>query len=122
MLIRWLIAESRGVLLVAMNRGAIKGGAVVGRCGRRCWYIWGASDKEEHFSVGPILQWKALLWAKSNGCTEYDFGGYTPGATSGPALFKAGFGGREVTFIPPYRTTISPLKYRIFSFLSRTKA
>ncbi len=113
--IQWFIDEnSRGALLLARSENVIYGGAVVGRSGRRCWYLWGAADKHEHFNVGHILQWKALLWAKSHGCTEYDFGGYTPGATSGPAWFKAGFGAAVVHFVPPHRKVIRRARYRLF--------
>lgn len=114
--IRWLITEnSRGVLLLASWGNRLYGGTVIGRSGSRCWYVWGAAEKHERFNVGHILQWKALLWAKSRGCTEYDFGGYTPGATSGPAWFKAGFGGRVVSFVPPHRMVFRRGYYRLFN-------
>jgi peptidoglycan pentaglycine glycine transferase (the first glycine) len=120
--IRWVTrGDSRGALLLARFENVVYGGAVIGRSGKRCWYVWGASDKHEEFNVGHILQWKALLWAKSHGCVEYDFGGYTPGATSGPAWFKAGFGGTVVRFIPPHRKVIRPGPYRIFNFLSQMR-
>jgi len=111
--IGWLINEdSRGALLLARSENRAYGGAVIGRAGKRCWYVWGAADKHEHFNVGHILQWKALLWAKSHGCNEYDFGGYTPGATSGPAWFKAGFGGVVVRLVAPHRRVFRRGRYR----------
>ncbi len=113
--IRWLAsAGARGALLLARYENRVYGGAVIGRAGKRCWYVWGAAEKHEHFNVGHILQWRALLWAKSHGCSEYDFGGYTPGATSGPAWFKAGFGGTAVRFVPPHRRVIRRGCYRLF--------
>jgi lipid II:glycine glycyltransferase (peptidoglycan interpeptide bridge formation enzyme) len=100
----WLITEpSRGALLLARDGGRVAGGAAIVRSGKRCWYVWGASDKHDRFSAGHTLQWHGLLWAKSQGCVEYDFGGYTPGATSGPAWFKEGFGGEIVRFVPAHR-------------------
>jgi hypothetical protein len=118
--IRWLIgSESRGTLLIGRAEGAMLGGAVIARAGRRCWYILGATDKEERMTVGHILQWKALLWAKSHGCTEYDFGGYTPGATSGPAWFKEGFGGTPVHLVAAHRRVIEPKRHNIFRAVSR---
>ncbi len=120
--IRWLIKEkSRGTLLLARRENTICGGAVVARSGRRCWYIWGAANKHDHFNVGHILQWKALLWAKSHACDEYDFGGYAPCATSGPAWFKAGFGGTVVSFVPAHRKVFRPTSYRLFRFASRMR-
>jgi len=120
--IGWLMSvPSRGALLLARTEKAVLGGVVVARAGRRCWYIWGASDKRPQLNVGHILQWHALQWAKSQGCTEYDFGGYTPGATSGPAWFKAGFGGTAVRFTASRRRLLRPGTYRVFSLLSKIR-
>jgi peptidoglycan pentaglycine glycine transferase (the first glycine) len=120
--IGWLTAaDSRGALLLARAENQVYGGAVIGRSGRRCWYVWGAAENPEHFNVGHVLQWKALLWAKSHGCKEYDFGGYVPGATSGPAWFKAGFGGRVVQFVPPRRKIIRRGYYRTFKLICRMR-
>lgn len=117
--IRWLIAsESRGTLLIGCAGGVARGGAIIARSGRRCWYILGANDREEGMTVGHILQWKAILWAKSHGCTEYDFGGYTPGATSGPAWFKEGFGGTIVGLVAPHRRMIERKRYNVFRVVS----
>jgi len=116
----WLIAsESRGALLMASAKGVLHGGIVIARCGQRCWYIWGANARDEHMTVGHILQWRALLWAKSHGCTEYDFGGYTPGATSGPAWFKEGFGGTVVHLVSSHRRVIEPKRYKMFRVFSK---
>jgi len=116
--IHWLINENfRGALLLARSENRTYGGAVIGRAGRRCWYVWGAADKHEHFSVGHILQWKALLWAKSHACNEYDFGGYTSAANSGPAWFKAGFGGTVVDFVPPHRRVFRRGCYGAFNLV-----
>jgi hypothetical protein len=121
-ILRWIVAEpSRGALLLARDGASAAGGAAIVRAGQRCWYVWGASDKREHFSAGHTLQWHALLWAKSQGCTEYDFGGYTPGATSGPAFFKEGFGGQVVHFIPAHRFVIRRRPYRLFRILARAR-
>lgn len=117
--IRWLIAsESRGALLIARAGGVAYGGAIIARSGRRCWYILGANDREEGMTAGHIVQWNAIQWAKSHGCTEYDFGGYTPGATSGPAWFKEGFGGTVVDLVAPHRRMIERKRYNIFRVVS----
>jgi peptidoglycan pentaglycine glycine transferase (the first glycine) len=125
--VRWLVdarfgsTQPRGVLLLARTGNIVRGGAVLGRAGRRCWYIWGASEKAPHVNVGHLLQWHALRWAKSQGCSEYDFGGYTPGATSGPAWFKAGFGGHEVRFVAARRRVLRPRMVRVLGLLSRLR-
>jgi peptidoglycan pentaglycine glycine transferase (the first glycine) len=122
-IVRWLTSEpSRGALLVARADGTICGGAVIARAGRRCWYVWGASGKQQHSAPGHILQWKALQWAKAHGCTEYDFGGYTQGAISGPAWFKEGFGGSVVHLTPVHRRVTEIRRYRVLQALSRIRA
>jgi peptidoglycan pentaglycine glycine transferase (the first glycine) len=121
-IIRWLTEEpSRGALLLVRDQARLVGGAVIVRAGKRCWYVWGANDKPGQFSAGHWLQWQAILWAKAQNCTEYDFGGYTPGATSGPAWFKEGFGGRVVHFIPAHRYVIRRRPYRLFRILARAR-
>jgi hypothetical protein len=121
-ILRWLAREPyRGTLLLASNHDRILGGAVIVRAKKRCWYIWGATEKCEYASVGHLLQWNALLWAKSQGCTEYDFGGYTENATSGPALFKQGFGGELVRFLEPQRIIANQFRHRVMHLLSRLR-
>lgn len=118
----WLMTEpTRGALLLARDQASIAGGAVIVRSGRRCWYVWGASEKHDQFSAGHALQWRAIQWAKARGCTEYDFGGYTPGATSGPAWFKEGFGGEVVHFVPAQRRVIRRGHYVFVNTLSRLR-
>lgn len=118
----WLArTESRGALLIARVGDVVHGGAVIVRAGRRCWYVWGATETQPHLTVGHFLQWKALQWAKAHGCTEYDFGGYTPGATSGPAWFKAGFGGSVVHLVPVHRRVTAPGRYGLLQFLSKVR-
>jgi hypothetical protein len=119
-IIQWLQNEpERGALMLAKYEEAVLGGAVMVRSGRRCWYVWGASRKHTSFSSGHLLQWRAMLWAKTHGCTEYDFGGYTPGATSGPAWFKQGFGGSTVQFVPARREILKPRLYRLLQVMGR---
>ncbi len=119
--VRWLIDDTRrGALLLARAEDAVRGGAVIARCGKRCSYLLGATEND-CYNVGHILQWNALLWAKAHGCDEYDFGGYTPGAKTGPAWFKAGFGGRVVRFAASYRKILRPGYYRVFQLASHLR-
>jgi hypothetical protein len=106
--LEWLLTEpGRGTLLLARHRGKILGGAVLARAAKRCWYVWGAAERYPYASVGYPLQWHALRWAKSQGCREYDFGGYRENAISGPALFKRGFRGTPVQFIDGFTLPVN---------------
>lgn len=119
-IIGWLMTKkSRGQLLLACHEDVLLGGVIVVRAGQRCWYVWGASESHREVNVGHILQWHALLWAKSHGCTEYDFGGYTVGAVSGPAWFKQGFGGSLVHFQQARRSVLRPWYHYFLRRLSR---
>jgi hypothetical protein len=109
----------RGVLLNAVWKSEVLGGVVAVRAGARCWYVWGATKKQSEVNVGHILQWHALQWAKEQGCTEYDLGGYRQGATDGPALFKKGFSETVVRFLPSYRFAIRPARYSAFQLITR---
>ena len=115
----WLLKDSRrGVLLAAFWKGEPLGGVVAIRAGSRCWYIWGATKKSAPVNVGHLLQWHALKWAKDQGCSEYDLGGYRDGAHDGPALFKRGFSEKIVRFLPTYRCAIDPARYSLLRLLT----
>lgn len=82
------------------------------------FYHQGASTHSE-YPVTYLLQWQTILEAKRRGCNYYNFYGiYNPGRTprawQGLSLFKRGFGGFEVDYIPTHDYVISP-KY-VMSF------
>jgi peptidoglycan pentaglycine glycine transferase (the first glycine) len=111
--------RSRGALLIASRKGEPLGGVVVVRVKSRCWYVWGATRKKGEVNVGHLLQWSAMRWAKEQGCTEYDLGGYRQGATDGPAMFKRGFSQSIARFMPTYRYIINPIAYNAFRLVHR---
>ena len=121
-ILAWLQGEpNRGGLFLASRENLAVGGAIVVRAARRCWYVWGASGEHSDFSAGHLLQWHAIRWAKSQGCTEYDFGGYTPEAKSGPAWFKEGFGGKVVRLTAPHRIVLREAQYRLIQVAAKAK-
>lgn len=63
-----------------------------------------------------LLQWEAIREAKKRGCRFYNFWGIlkpgrTPRAWSGLTLFKQGFGGFQVDYIPTQDYIFSPRYY-----------
>ena len=102
------------------------------RFGREAIYMYGASSNtgREHMP-NYLLQWEAIKWAKSNGCTLYDFWGI-PDAPAEDALdaessptntrsglrgvywFKKGFGGREIEYPGAYDYVYNPLLYKVW--------
>jgi peptidoglycan pentaglycine glycine transferase (the first glycine) len=120
--IQWLLDSGRGTLLLARHQGRLMGGTVLARTGRLCTYVWGATAKAEKFSTGQLLQWKALQWAKSVGCTEYDLGNCSPGATTGPYWFKTGFGGSLIHYVPTRYMVLNPVRCQIIFQSQRLKS
>jgi lipid II:glycine glycyltransferase (peptidoglycan interpeptide bridge formation enzyme) len=122
--LRWLEAEAnRGGLLLAHKKdGGLLGGIVIARSGARCWHVWGATSKEGKFSVGHLLHWRAIQWAKERGCSEYDFGGYREDVDSGTAFFKRGFCDDVVHFLPSHRQIISGTRVRVSDLVSKFRA
>ncbi len=67
------------------------------------------------------LQWEAIKEAKKRGCTLYNFWGIkqegrTPRDWDGLTLFKTGFGGRQVDYVPTQDYIISPKYYLTYLY------
>jgi lipid II:glycine glycyltransferase (peptidoglycan interpeptide bridge formation enzyme) len=62
--------------LIAEVDGLPVSHVVLYRFGQTAWYFYGAS-REIHREKMPnyLLQWEAMRWAKSHGCTRYDLWG-----------------------------------------------
>jgi lipid II:glycine glycyltransferase (peptidoglycan interpeptide bridge formation enzyme) len=79
------------------------------------FYHQGATSHHK-VPVSYLLQWEAIREAKKRGCTHYNFWGtLQPGRTPknwhGLSLFKQGFGGYQVDYVPTQDYIINPLKY-----------
>jgi len=105
--------------------------------GTRSWYLYGASTTE-HRNLMPnyLLQWEAMRWARSRGCTQYDLWGvpdedletletrFTSRREGlwGVYRFKRGFGGDLVrtagAWDRPYNKPIYWLYRRVSSWRS----
>jgi lipid II:glycine glycyltransferase (peptidoglycan interpeptide bridge formation enzyme) len=96
-------------LLVAEYEGQPLAALMAFARGRRAWYVYGASnDQERNRMPTYLLQWEAIRWAKSHGCTGYDLWGVPDEDEAkleaefesrhdglwGVYRFKRGFGGK----------------------------
>lgn len=97
--------------------------------GSRAWYFYGASDNNQRNLMPTyLLQWEAMLWAKTHGATEYDLWGI-PDADEdeleanftnrsdglwGVYRFKRGFGGQVVRSVPAFIKVYRPLLYKLY--------
>ena len=95
----------------------------------RAWYFYGASG-DTHREKMPtyLLQWEAIRWAKSMGCTSYDLYGIPDeGETTleaeftqrrdglwGVYRFKRGFGGQIIRTAGAWDRIYRPLRYRLY--------
>ena len=84
-------------LFLAIHEGKISAGAFVARSGQHAHYLWGAADRAlSRQRVGEAVQWAAIEWAVSHGCTRYDLEGIDPVNNPGVYAFKKKMGGDEV--------------------------
>jgi lipid II:glycine glycyltransferase (peptidoglycan interpeptide bridge formation enzyme) len=71
-----LLTPKMGAFLVAEYDGKALASLVVLQCGKKAWYVWGASSNEERSRMpNHALQWAAIQWARQHGATRYDFWG-----------------------------------------------
>lgn len=70
------IEPGDGVLILAEHEGDILAGIMVFAVGDTAWYPYGASSNVKRNLMATYgVQWEAIQWAKSRGCTWYDFWG-----------------------------------------------
>ncbi len=96
--------------------------------GKRAYYLYGASgDEERQRMPAYLLQFEAMKWAASKGCTEYDLWGIPDASEEdleahfeerseslwGVYRFKRGLGGRLSRSCPGYDYVYQPLLYKI---------
>jgi lipid II:glycine glycyltransferase (peptidoglycan interpeptide bridge formation enzyme) len=63
-------------LFIATYEGQPLAGLMAFACGRKAWYMYGASGNEHRDRMPTYaLQWAAMRWARSRGCKTYDLWG-----------------------------------------------
>ena len=118
------VAEFEGELLAAL---------ILFRFGRTAWYMYGASsNRHRNRMPNHLLQWEAIRWARTEGCTLYDFWGAPDQVNEADPMwgvyrFKAGFGGRLVRHIGAYDYPVLRLLYWLYTvamprYLDRLRA
>jgi len=85
------------------------------------WYVYGASANERReLMPNHQLQWRAMQWAKAQGCRQYDLWGITDTDSPDEVLggvqrFKEGFGGQVVRYVGAYDYVYSRPLYWLMS-------
>ncbi|OIP78136.1 MAG: hypothetical protein CO002_04005 [Candidatus Portnoybacteria bacterium CG_4_8_14_3_um_filter_44_10] len=94
------------VIFNASYDGEIVASALIISYGYRAFYYQAASaSKFKNIPSPYLLVWRAIQEAKKRGCTTFDFYGASPDNQpnhpwAGPTLFKKGFGGYRVDYLP----------------------
>ena len=98
----------------------------------RAWYFYGASG-DVHREKMPtyLLQWEAMRWARSVGCTTYDLWGIPDEDEAtleaeftqrrdglwGIYRFKRGFGGQLMRSVGAWDRVYAPARYRLYRWM-----
>lgn len=98
-----------------INRTGLLASALIIFTESTAFYHQGASIHTK-IPVTYLEQWEAIREAKKRGCRYYNFwgilqAGRTPKNWSGLTLFKQGFGGRQVDYLPTQDYILSPKYY-----------
>jgi lipid II:glycine glycyltransferase (peptidoglycan interpeptide bridge formation enzyme) len=119
-------------LLLAEVGGEPVAALMVFALAARSWYLYGASaDAHREKMPTYLLQWEAMRWAKSRGCTTYDLWGipdvpeqhleaeFTTRQDGlwGVYRFKRGFGGQVVRSVGAWDRVLAPWRYRVVRWL-----
>jgi len=93
------------------------------------WYMYGASSNAHREKMPTyLLQWEAIRWAKSLGCTKYDMWGVPDEDVQkleaefaqrqdglwGVYRFKRGFGGELVRSLGAWDRVYAPVRYQLY--------
>lgn len=110
-------------LFIAEYEGQVISGTLALIIGEKAWYLYGASSNS-HRNVMPnyLIQWEMIRWAKSKGCTLYDFRGVPGHLTEDNPLyglyrFKKGFNGEYTEFIGEWDLVYRPFIYFLWTHL-----
>ncbi len=124
-----LFAPNRCALFIAEFEAESLAALIAFCHSQDAYYFYGASSNEHRNLMATyLIQWAAMRWAKSQGCTDYDLWGI-PDADPvtletefqhrhdglwGVYRFKRGFGGQVVQSIGAYDYIYNPLLYRLY--------
>ena len=107
--------------MIAEYEGRPVAGAVIFQFKDRAWYLHGMSLPEHSDKMAPhLIQWEALRWAKSQGCTVYDMWGAPDTFDESDSMwgvyrFKSGYGGEVIRTIGAWDYPSRPFFYRLFT-------
>jgi lipid II:glycine glycyltransferase (peptidoglycan interpeptide bridge formation enzyme) len=124
-----LFAPNHCALFIAEFQSEPLAALMVFSHGSTAYYFYGASSNT-HRNLMPtyLIQWAAICWAKSQGCTHYDLWGIPNANVAtleaefthrraglwGVYRFKRGFGGQVIKNVGAFDYVYKPLLYKIY--------
>ena len=114
--------DDQAVLISSFQGERLLATAFVIFYNREAVYHYGISTPaNEQLAGAYAAQWTAIQEARRRGCTRYNFWGIAPKEEkhhrfSGVSLFKRGFGGQEVAYLPAHDLPVSPLYWLTYLF------
>jgi len=128
--------SNKVALLIAKFEKTPLAGLMIFRSGDRSWYFYGASNNLERNRMPTyLLQFEAMKWAKSQGCTSYDLWGIPDDDEEilerdfnsrsdglwGVYRFKRGFGGVIKRASPAYDRVYNPVLYKMINMVQKIR-
>lgn len=115
--------SGNALFLFAKHEGEYLAGALIIFTASRGFYHQGASIHTK-IPATYALQWEAIREAKRRGCNHYSFWGIqkdgrTPRNWQGLTLFKQGFGGTQIDYVPTQDYVVSRGRYLVTSTYER---
>jgi peptidoglycan pentaglycine glycine transferase (the first glycine) len=116
-----------GVLYLAIYQGKPVAARMVIRFGDTCLDMFGASSNEDRgFPKTHILQYRCIQWAKSKGCSYFDFRTIPDSLDENEEMYgvyhyKKGFGGFSRYHMPTHDYVYQPLVYNLWKALVEQK-
>jgi len=122
--------QGRARMLLAEVEGEATAAVMVFALPPRSWYFYGASGNAHREKMPTyLLQWEAMRWAKSEGCSTYDMYGVPDEDAEKLEAeftkrrdglwpiyrFKRGFGGDLVRSVGAWDRVYAPLRHRLLS-------
>lgn len=116
-------AEDNNVILFSSFQGKkLLASAFIIFYNKEAVYHYGISTADNHRLPGSYAcQWAAIKETKKRGCTKYNFWGIAPKEEkhhrfAGVSLFKRGFGGQEIDYLPAYDIPTSFWYWGVYLF------
>lgn len=109
----YLVENQLAQLFLAYFEDIPLAGAIAFRLGKTVWYVYGASSNQKRNLQAPhLIQWEMIKWAKSRGCSVYDFRGVSGDLSPENPLyglyrFKEGFGAQLREYVGEFDLPLS---------------